>query len=196
MLRFCCSVHNYPEQKGWASGSKPCIAKIRSLQIIKEKRTYHLVAFSFHLWDVCGRNHTRKSFLILCMVLMLRTVENIQSDHLVCYSGDKNGRATHAAKIKAPPKLTLKTHAMNSEMGSSSVLSLSPIPNPIPKFDTLQLNSPFWTKVSVRPWMGKALQGLLADQWAHHCTHRSAELPRRLPLCGQSSQLPYLLLSD
>ena len=43
----------------------------------------------------------------------------------------------------------------------------------------------------------KTLQGLISDQRAHHCTHRGRlRLPRRLPLCGQSSQLPYLLLSD
>lgn len=36
-----------------------------------------------------------------------------------------------------------------------------------------------------------------SDRRAHHCTHRARlRLPRRLPLGGQSSQLPHPLLSD
>lgn len=49
--------------------------------------------------------------------------------------------------------------------------------NPAPKFDIIQLDSPFWTKVSVRPSMGKTLQGLLSDQWAHHCKHHGLSYP-------------------
>lgn len=50
-------------------------------------------------------------------------------------------------------------------------------------------------------WSGrgsaKTLQGLECGRRAHHCTHRARlRLPRRSPGGGQSSQLPYPLLSD
>lgn len=95
----------------------------------------------------------------------------------------QDSRATQTAKkIKVLWELGL-TPTANSAMDSPAGLSLcpdAPHPHPCP---VTQCNShfSFGTKVSVPPKMGKTLQGLISDQWAHHCKHHGTRLPRRLP---------------
>lgn len=54
------------------------------------------------------------------------------SDRLACLSEEENGRTTRSAKTEVAQGLTLKTQAMNSEMGSSSVSVSLQYPTPPP----------------------------------------------------------------
>lgn len=73
-----------------------------------------------------------------------------------------------------------------------------PVSIPARHCATTRLRASFGTKVSVLAKTGKTLQGLLSDQWAHHCQHHGTRLPAgaRSVVSPPSCPICYCLISS